>query len=74
MYWCYGKETWPLWGWWWILPIVFVAMCITMCLFMRSKMAGMRCRGWGRATHGDLEEMNKEIRALKEETGKLKGR
>jgi len=74
MYWCYGNESWLSWGWLWVLPIIFLAMCIMMCMFMRSRMVGMRCWGWGSTRHGDLEGMKKEILVLKEEIGKLKGK
>jgi len=45
-----------------------------MCLFFRSRFAGGRFCCWGGARPADLEEMKKEIRELKEELGKIKGK
>jgi hypothetical protein len=42
-------------------------------MFMRSRMVGRRCWGWGSTDPGDLEEMKKEIRVLREEIDRLKG-
>lgn len=74
MFWWYGNASCPVWGWWWVLPIICIAMCIIMCLFIRSRMVGKRNCGWGSTRHGDLEEMKKEIRVLKEEIDKIKGK
>ncbi len=45
-----------------------------MCLFFRSRFAGGRFSCWGGGGPTDLEEMKKEIRELKEELGKIKGK
>jgi len=74
MCWWYGNALWPVWGWWWVVPIIGIALCIIMCLFFRSRFAGSRFCGWASASSSDLEEMKKEIRELKEELSKLKGK
>jgi hypothetical protein len=45
-----------------------------MCLFFRSRFAGGRFCCWGSAHPADLENMKKEIRELKEELSKIKGK
>jgi hypothetical protein len=57
-----------------MIPLTGMALCILMCLFFRSRVAGRRSCGWGGAHPADLEEMKKEIEALKEEIGKIKGK
>lgn len=71
--WC-ADASWPLWGCWWVVPLIGIALCIMMCLFFRSRFAGGRISCWGGARPADLEEMKKEIRELKEELGKIKGK
>jgi len=74
MYWWYGNASCPVWGWWWVVPIIGIALCIIMCLFFRSRFSGGRFCCWGSAHPTNLEEMKKEIRELKEEIGKIKGK
>jgi len=74
MCWWYGNASWPLWVWWWVVPIIGIALCMIMCLFLRSRFAGGRFCFWGSAHSDDLEEMKKEIRELKEELSKIKGK
>lgn len=73
MCWWYGNASWPLEGWW-VIPLICMALCIFMCLFFRSRAAGGRFCGWGGARFTDLEEMKKDIAALREEIGKTKGK
>ncbi len=74
MYWWYGNASCPVWGWWWVVPIIGIALCLIMFLFFRSRFAGGRFCCWGSARPTDFEEMKKEIRELKEEIGKIKGK
>jgi len=74
MCWWYGNASWPVWAWWWVVPIIIIALCMIMCLFFRSRFAGRRFCCWGGAHPADLEEMKKEIRELKEELSKIKGK
>ena len=71
--WC-GDASWPIWGWWWVAPIIGIALCIIMCLFFRSRFAGGRFCCWGSTHRADPEEMRKEVRELKEEIVKIKGK
>lgn len=74
MYWWCGNASCPVLGWWWVVPIIGIALCIIMCLFFRSRFAGGRFCCWDSAHPTDLDEMKKEIRELKEEIGKIKGK
>jgi hypothetical protein len=74
MCWWYGNAWWPVWGWWWLVPLIGIALCIIMCLFFRSRIAGGRFYCWSGASHADFEEMKKEIRELKEEIAKITGK
>jgi hypothetical protein len=68
--WCGGS--WPVWAWWWVVPLIGIALCITMCVFFRSRMGNRRFCCWtGVGTH-DLEEMKDEIGKLKEDMKKFK--
>ena len=71
--WC-GDASWTIWGWWWVMPLIGIALCIMICLFFRSRFVDGRFCCWGGARPADLEEMKKEIRELKEELGKIKGK
>jgi hypothetical protein len=73
MCWWYGNASWPVWGWW-VAPIIGISLCMIMCLFFRSRFAGGRFCCWGSARPADLEKMKKEIRELKEELIKIKGK
>jgi len=61
-----------MWAWWWVVPLVGIALCIMMCMFFKSRMGNRRFCCWGGVGSTDLEEMKKEIRELKEELGKIK--
>ena len=74
MYWWYGSAPSPVWGLWWIMPIICIALCIIMCIFFRSRFAGRRFCWRGGTYHNDFVEMKKEIRELKEELKKIKAK
>ena len=54
------------------MPLIGMALCITLCVFFRSSAAGRHFCCWGGVPDDRLDEMRKEIRELKEEIGKMK--
>ena len=59
---------WGFGSWWWVIPLIFMILCIAFCL------SGMRRAGHGwccgrRDRAGDLDELRKEIQELKKLTG-----
>jgi hypothetical protein len=66
--WCWDG-TWGTWGWWWLVPLIGMALCIFMCIRMRSRMPGGRFCCWGGYGSADLDDMKREIRELREEIG-----
>jgi hypothetical protein len=60
------------WGWWWLVPLICMALCMVMCIRMRSRTPGGRFCCWGWSCTADLDEIKKEIRELKEEIGSIK--
>jgi hypothetical protein len=70
-WWC-GDASWSGWGWWWVVPLIGIDLCITMCVFFRSSSAGGRFCYWGGTPDGRLDDVRKEIRELKQEIGKMK--
>ena len=60
------------WGWWWLVLLIGIVLCMVMCLRMRSKMPGRRfcCRGGAGAA--DIDEMKNEMKELREEVGSIK--
>ena len=71
MWWC-GNASGAGWGWWWVVPLICIAVCIIFCRFFRTRTAGGRLCCWGGASDGSLDDVRKEIRELKEEIGKIK--
>lgn len=59
-------------GWWWIIPMAVMALCMLLCFFRKSGFAGRRFRFPGSTRQDDGEEMKKEVKSLKEEINKLK--
>lgn len=69
--WCIDGS-WSIWAWWWVVPLVGIALCIVMCLFFRSRM-GNRCFGcFPSDDSANLDEMKKEIGKLKADVKKMK--
>jgi hypothetical protein len=72
-WWCIDG-LWSIWSWWWVVPLVGIALCITMCLFLRSKM-GNRCFScFPSVDSADPAETKKEILKPKVDTEKTKDR
>jgi len=59
-------------GWWWVIPIAAMALCILICFFTRFRFAGRCGRRPGGARRDDWTEIKKEIGSLKEEIDKIK--
>lgn len=70
-WWC-GGASWS--GWWWVVPLIGIVFCIVMCRVFRSSAAGSRFCCGGGPPAGPLDEMRKEIRELRDEIGKMRGR
>jgi len=49
-----------------------MVLCMTMCIFFRSRTSGRRFCCWGGVNSSDLEKMKEEIAVLKEEIAKKK--
>jgi hypothetical protein len=71
MWWC-GDASWSGWGWWWVMPLIGIILCITFCMIFRTRMAGGRFCCWGGTPDGPLDDVRKEIRELKKEIGNMK--
>ena len=92
--WCWGSNEGAfLWGWWWLIPLACVILCIWSCRAShrradgtarfcgwrgprRPDAGGWRFCGWKTPyrADGDLEALRGEIRELREELGKMKGK
>ena len=77
----FGEASSPGWSWWWVLPLIGMAVCIAMCMFSRSPAGGRRwgcCghwdrRGWqGDTPDNDLRALQNEVRELRDELQKIK--
>ncbi len=71
MNWC-GDASSSVWGWWWVVPLAGIVLCIVMCRFFRSSVAGGRFCCGGGTPGGRLDEVTKELAELKEEIGKIR--
>jgi hypothetical protein len=70
MAWC--CENGSAWGLWWLVPLIGIALCITMCMLFRHRMANRPFYCWGGRHTGDLDGMKKDIQELKDELDKIK--
>lgn len=70
--WC--GVSWSVWEWWWVVPLVGIALCITMCMFFKSTMGNRHFCHWGSVGTYDLDAMTNEINKLKVEIEKIKGK
>ena len=58
--------------WWWIIPLVLIALCMIMCITCRRHRAGRRWCCGRRHRPDDLDELRKDVQALKERVGSIK--
>lgn len=69
----------PMWGFWWIFPLIGMLVCLAFFVMMFRVMStgrGAMCMGMGghRGVERDeTAELRREIRALREEITALKG-
>ena len=73
----WGPGPWgaPMWGFWWIFPIVGMVVCVVFVIAMVRGMSGGRgfmCMG-GHRNHASDDDLRREIRELREEIKQLKG-
>ena len=69
--WC-GDASWTAWGWWWVVPLVGIALCIMMCMFFKSRRGNGHFCCWGGVGSADLDEMKNEIGKMKIDIEKIK--
>ena len=76
----WGPHPWaPMWGFWWIFPLIGMLLCLTfLALAVRFAVTGrgVMCMAGGHAgaSERDTAELRKEIAALREEVARLKAR
>ena len=58
-WWC-GDVSWTACSWWWVVPFLGIALCMTMCMLSASKRGHRRFACWRSDRLADLEEMKKE--------------
>lgn len=69
--WCGNASSFAA-GWWWVIPIAAMALCILICFFTRFRFTGWRCCLPSGARRDDWTEIKKEIGWLKEEIKRIK--
>jgi len=67
--WC-GDASWA--GWWWLVPLICMALCIMMRMFSGKRAASGRFGCWGGRSDADFGRMEKEIGELREEIARMK--
>jgi len=72
MCWLCSDASWTTYSWWWVLPLIGIALCISMCIFFASRSGNRRfsCRSGGHST--DFDDIKKEIAKLKVDIEKIK--
>lgn len=66
----------PMWGFWWIFPVIGLAFCLFFIVLMvRAMSGGARSMCMGGHDHGpdETSELRREVRELREELNRLKG-
>jgi len=69
MWWWNGTP--PMWGLWWIFPLVGLTFVIVVS-FAASRFFGGGIGFCGGRRHDDIEDLRRDVRDLKEEVAKLK--
>jgi len=76
----WGPGPWtPMWGFWWIFPLVGMLLCLTFLVVVVRALGagrGFMCLGGGHgaAGAGDAAAMRRELGELRAEIERLKGR
>jgi len=71
---CCGDWTWSGWSWWWVVPLVGMALCMTFCILARSGRAGRGVCCWHGRWNGDPKDLQDEIGNLRKEMGDIRKR
>ena len=61
----------PMWGMWWIFPLIGLVFMI-VCLFAISRFFRGRAGFCGGRRHDEIEDLRREMRELKDEIAKLR--
>ncbi len=68
-----GDWTWSGWGWWWVVPLVGMALCMIACLAgARRTGRGFCC--WHGHRDGDLKALRDEIGRMRKDMEDMKKR
>ena len=65
----------PMWGFWWIFPLIGFAICLVFVMAMVRAMSGGRgfmCMGGHGHGPDETAELRREVRELREEISRLK--
>jgi hypothetical protein len=74
----WGPGPWgtPMWGFWWVVPLIGLLVCLAflvMAIRFMSTGRGFMCMGGHRAMGDDaVAEMRREIHSLRDEIKQLK--
>ena len=66
----------PMWGFWWIFPLIGFTICLVFVIVMVRAMSGGRgfmCMGGHERGPDETAELRREVRELREEISRLKG-
>jgi len=74
----WGSGSWgpPMWSFWWIFPLIGLAICVVfMVVMVRAMSGGGRFMCMGGHGHGTDEaaDLRRQVQGLREEVNRLKG-
>jgi hypothetical protein len=72
MFWLCRDASWTVCSWWWVVPLIGIALCITMCIFFSSRSGNRRFACWSGGRRADFDEIKKEITKLKIDIEKIR--
>ncbi len=70
----YWSEPGTLWGWWWLIPLAGIVLCFVMFRFFRRRRADVPFCGWEGVHRTEVDALKEEIRGLRDELAKMKGK